>query len=55
MASVIMVLFWDGSLQLVVAKGLLGLLINVGILLASLFFWKLNVLASLSDRGAGLV
>jgi hypothetical protein len=53
-SSAIMVLFWDGSLQLVVNKGLLGLLINVGILLALLLFWKFNVLASLSEHGAGL-
>jgi hypothetical protein len=53
-SSAIMVLFWDGSLQLVVTKGLLGLLINVGILLTLLAFWKLNVLALLSEQGAGL-
>jgi hypothetical protein len=53
-SSAIMVLFWDGSLQLVVNKGLLGLLINVGILLVLLLFWKFNVLASLSEHGVAL-
>jgi hypothetical protein len=53
-SSAIILLFWDGSLQLVINKGLLGLLINVGILLALLPFWKLNVLAWLSEHGAGL-
>jgi hypothetical protein len=54
-SSAIIVLFWDGSLQLLVTKGLLGLLINVGILLALLLFWKLSLLALLSGHGAGLV
>ncbi len=35
-SSAIILLFWDGSLQLLVLKGLLGLLINVGILIALL-------------------
>ena len=33
-SSAIILLFWDGSMQLVVNKGLLGLLINVMILIA---------------------
>jgi hypothetical protein len=42
-SSAIILLFWDGSLELVITMGLLGLLINVEILLALL-----------SERGAGL-
>jgi len=52
-SSANMVLFWDGTLELVVTNGLLGLLLTVGILLAVLLFWKLNLLASLSKHGAG--
>jgi hypothetical protein len=35
-ATVIILLFWDGSLQLVVQKGVIGLLINLGLLLVLL-------------------
>ena len=33
-SSLVLVLFWDGSAQMLVQKGVLGLAINIGILLA---------------------
>ena len=50
----IILLFWDGRLQQVVEKGLLGLLINVGILLALLMLWKLIVRVLLTAHGTPL-
>lgn len=38
-SSVIILIFWDGSLQMAVQKGLLGLLINIGILVY--YFWRI--------------
>jgi hypothetical protein len=38
LSAAIILLFWDGSMQLLVQKGLIGLLIDVGILLAFLVF-----------------
>lgn len=44
-SSAIILLFWDGSMQQLVEKGLIGLLINVGILVALLVFqWPSTVL-----------
>jgi hypothetical protein len=37
-SSAIILLFWDGSMELLVQKGFIGLLINVGILVALLVF-----------------
>lgn len=37
-SSAILILFWDGSLNLLVEKGLLGLLINLAILIGLLVF-----------------
>jgi hypothetical protein len=38
LSTAVILLFWDGGLQMLVQKGLIGLLINVGILVALLVF-----------------
>ncbi len=40
LSSVAILLFWDGQMERIVQKGLLGLLINLGLLLA---FWLFQV------------
>lgn len=37
-SSVAILIFWDGNLNMLVQKGVLGLLINIGILVAILLF-----------------
>jgi hypothetical protein len=37
-SAAIILLLWDGSMQLIVQKGLIGLLIDIGILVALLIF-----------------
>ena len=40
LSAAVIILFWDGGLQLVVQKGLIGLLISLAILLALLGPWR---------------
>lgn len=40
LSSVAILLFWDGRMEMIVQKGLLGLLINLGLLFA---FWLFRV------------
>jgi hypothetical protein len=37
-SSIGLILFWDGSLEDIVSKGLIGLAINIGLLIALLVF-----------------
>jgi hypothetical protein len=37
-SSVVILIFWDGNFNMLVQKGVLGLLINIGILVAILLF-----------------